>query len=199
MPPTSSGERRNELRRAATQREREARPQKDCRQCHAQFKPFHKADSFCSKRCRKRFYGAAWQAAYHSDPERRDADRAASRRYYRANPKIFAARSKAYRKKVPHKLREWSLKSNYGLTSAQVIAMGPSCHICGIAMTLATKPGTGSTHRSVDHDHKTGKVRGVLCMGCNHGLGNFKDDPARLLKAIQYLAQHTAKDIEFTA
>lgn len=49
---------------------------------------------------------------------------------------------------------------------------------------------------SIDHDHKccpeNGKscglcVRGLLCSNCNHGLGNFKDDPKLLLNAIEYL------------
>lgn len=42
----------------------------------------------------------------------------------------------------------------------------------------------------VDHCHETGKVRGLLCLGCNTALGNFKDDIVLLEKAIIYLEKH---------
>jgi hypothetical protein len=66
---------------------------------------------------------------------------------------------------------------------------GGVCAICG-----TDDPGT-SQGWAIDHDHSCcdgadscGKcVRGVLCMGCNTGLGNFKDDPERMRRAIEYL------------
>lgn len=50
------------------------------------------------------------------------------------------------------------------------------CVICGSKEKLV-----------VDHDHKTGKIRGLLCNHCNRGLGHFKDDPMLLEFAAQYL------------
>ena len=52
------------------------------------------------------------------------------------------------------------------------------CIICGETQKIQL---------SVDHDHKTGKVRGALCTRCNLGLGHFRDDPELLRFAALYL------------
>lgn len=56
-----------------------------------------------------------------------------------------------------------------------------SCAICGIDASKLNK------ELSVDHNHKTLQVRGLLCTYCNVGLGYFKDDTALLSMAIEYL------------
>jgi hypothetical protein len=57
-----------------------------------------------------------------------------------------------------------------------------SCAICG--------GDAGQRSFSVDHDHISGKVRGLLCRGCNVGIGNLKDDIEILEKAIEYIKKH---------
>ena len=44
-----------------------------------------------------------------------------------------------------------------------------------------------NAERYIDHDHKTGHVRGLLCYYCNTGIGNFDDSISRLESAITYL------------
>lgn len=56
------------------------------------------------------------------------------------------------------------------------------CAICSIERS-------GKNH-ALDHDHKTGKLRGILCNNCNTGLGMFGDDPVRLRAAAEYLERH---------
>jgi len=67
-------------------------------------------------------------------------------------------------------------------------AQNRKCAICGRDET-ATHNGRVK-QLSVDHDHVTGRVRALLCGGCNAGLGAFRSDPAALAAAIAYLKRH---------
>ena len=55
------------------------------------------------------------------------------------------------------------------------------CAICGIEATEMKR------ELSVDHNHETNKIRGLLCDRCNIGLGNFRDSTTLLSVAIEYL------------
>jgi hypothetical protein len=63
------------------------------------------------------------------------------------------------------------------------------CAICGLAPNNVGR--NYSLH--VDHDHKTGQVRGLVCINCNRGLGAFSDSPEILQRAIDYLLHIKAK------
>ena len=93
------------------------------------------------------------------------------------DPKVSA--DKHYRKK-------------YGITLIQYDAMlakqGGVCAICNEYSIERT--GT-HTRMPVDHDHKTGAVRGILCNRCNLILGKAEDNTELLTKAINYLSTHT--------
>jgi len=79
---------------------------------------------------------------------------------------------------------------------------GGRCAICGKQKDnpndLTIKHGR-STDRvkervkrlAVDHDHKTNRVRGLLCTYCNAGLGNFLESHALLFRAANYLLKHS--------
>jgi hypothetical protein len=86
------------------------------------------------------------------------------------------------------KYREYNRRKLYGMTQQEFDAMwtdqGGLCAICRQADWPAL---IGKDGPHVDHDHETGRVRGILCQSCNHGLGKFKDDPNRLRAAADYL------------
>lgn len=91
--------------------------------------------------------------------------------------------------KTPHAKalqREWRYRTKYGITVAEFEVMLADqhrrCAICGSGLDEATW--------HLDHDHESGQVRGILCELCNKGLGQFKDNPDRLLAAAAYLIQH---------
>lgn len=97
----------------------------------------------------------------------------------------------------------WShnyLKNEYGLSKneydALKVTQDNKCAICGGEGFLMRKH-----HWSklvVDHDHKTGVVRGLLCHNCNRALGLFKDNPKTLKNAALYLERATTISQEST-
>jgi hypothetical protein len=66
-------------------------------------------------------------------------------------------------------------------------AQDSKCAICGGGPAGGIK---AAARLHVDHDHDTGKVRALLCNGCNRGIGYLKDDPALLRVAADYIEQH---------
>jgi hypothetical protein len=87
------------------------------------------------------------------------------------------------------KTREAAWKRRYGITREDYNRMfsdqNGSCKIC-----KTTEIGRGHTHFHVDHNHTTGKIRGLLCDKCNRGLGYFDDRYDLLKDASSYLQEH---------
>lgn len=97
------------------------------------------------------------------------------------------------RAKAKRSLRDptWRMDSwrwlQYGLSKEQFATMRADqkeqCKICNTVMKLPY----------VDHDHQTGKIRGLLCFRCNTALGNFSDSILVLESAISYLRATNTK------
>lgn len=85
------------------------------------------------------------------------------------------------------------IRATYGITRDEYLAIydaqGGKCAICQRA-TGASK------NLSVDHDHETGEVRGLLCTPCNRDvLGHLRDSVLALLRAVRYLLHPPARKV----
>jgi hypothetical protein len=93
------------------------------------------------------------------------------------------ARGRETRRRLYGGSRHYHLKRRYGIGAADFDALlteqGMLCPIC------LKRPA-----EHVDHDHKTKKVRGILCEQCNGGLGQFKDNVQTIRNAIEYLGRN---------
>lgn len=100
------------------------------------------------------------------------------------------------RERIAFKRHESKLKE-YGLTPEQyedmLVAQNGVCAICHQAETLKRKKDPNIMRLHVDHCHKTGKVRGLLCTRCNPAIGYLQDDPLRAYAAARYLEQAGTK------
>lgn len=95
--------------------------------------------------------------------------------------------SAARRQRETHRLR--SMGVDVDTCRILLAAQDNKCAICGRELTPweSGPDGRSGKNTHVDHDHKTGKIRGVLCINCNMGLGCFKDDTKLLRRAFEYL------------
>ena len=113
---------------------------------------------------------------YNNDPKRKEGLIRANKRWREKNPDQFNA-----------SVRNAKLIRQFGITAEQYDEMLASqsggCAIC-------RKTCSSGRRLAVDHDHATGKVRGLLCAKCNQGLGQFRDDPELLRVAMAYLETH---------
>jgi len=103
----------------------------------------------------------------------KDCGRARARKYWEKKPLSKEAQ------------REKNLQKSFGIGikdyNKLLEIQNGCCAICG------TDSCASGRNFAVDHNHQTGKIRGLLCKFCNTALGQFKDDTTVLQKAIQYL------------
>lgn len=142
--------------------------------CHPDKK--HKGNGLCAT-CYSR------ESSRRSQP----ANRARSRAWYEANREKAIAAATEWHRNNRARSRAHVLKYIYGLTpedeDALLLAQDFKCPIC----LGPFDPTSRGTKIAVDHDHKTGVVRGLLHVTCNVGMGMLRDDPERLERAAAYL------------
>lgn len=115
--------------------------------------------------------------------------------------RIAAARRQAeYRQRrrlsnpdgINQMVRAQNIKHKFGLTLEQVevlrVEQGNCCKICGIEFSDASRRNNPTT-MVIDHCHATGRIRGLLCLKCNSGIGQFNDSASLLLAAVNYLGE----------
>lgn len=121
--------------------------------------------------------------------ENREYVRDKFREYMKKEGPLATARSK---------YRETYLRKAFGLTldgfAEMVSAQSNLCAICGLPQIEIKRKGKKTTtDLHVDHDHATGKMRGLLCYHCNTLLGHAKDQISVLESAILYLKKHSVE------
>lgn len=126
-----------------------------------------------------------------------EKQRAAARQWQIDNPDRYKARQATYRREgyKPPRAKwpaHWTSTDigrfkRFKVTPEDVqatLAKQGGCAVCRVVEPR------GKNHWHVDHDHNTGRVRGVLCLTCNIAVGMLHDDPVRARAAADYLEHH---------
>lgn len=118
-------------------------------------------------------------------PEQRANRLAAARRYTKRWRETPNGRAK---ERLSHVRRKYGMgEEEY---TALLHAQDFKCAVCG-----TDEPGRRDGESfAVDHDHLAGHVRGLLCIRCNVGIGQLRDDPALIMKAADYLLKDNLKN-----
>ena len=124
--------------------------------------------------------------AQRLDPTKKAEIAASKARWYQDNKATVREYKRAWSLKNEGRRRDGELCRLYGIGLAEYSTLlgrqNGGCGICG-----GQPNGRWRRWFHVDHDHVSGRIRGLLCSNCNLGLGKFQDDPVRLLKAHAYL------------
>lgn len=141
----------------------------------------------------QRAHRAAYMYAYRRRPENAErkllyAERARAKR---RDPDVLARNSERRRLYVQRK-RDEGVHTETHLTRAEfdamVAAQGGVCAICHEPETKLSAKGR-VRRLSIDHDHRTGRVRALLCARCNSVVGYMNDDPRLGDKVVAYMRQ----------
>lgn len=110
------------------------------------------------------------------------------------NRAIYRIRTQEYRENNRHIAKRAHLKNSFGLSleayNALFEAQAGLCAVCGESEKAKQLGHDKPRLLAVDHNHSTGKVRGLLCTNCNLALGNMRDSEALISKLLEYIRRH---------
>ena len=120
--------------------------------------------------------------------ECKDCEREWKAKHYKTIAVKERKKRKVYYKNNLDRSHGWYLKGKFGIGREDYERMlaeqDGKCAICG---TDQPYPNKRIKNFAVDHDHRTGKIRALLCSTCNTGIGHLKHSPDLLRKAADYL------------
>jgi endogenous inhibitor of DNA gyrase (YacG/DUF329 family) len=165
---------------------------RECKICGANFDvtTINNRKVYCSKNCKSVADKRLLKSKYDANPEEaRTRAREAYLRNHEENKERSRERVKQARLSNPDSFKRHKLKSTYGISieefSTLLETQAYKCLIC--ARQISGKVNSKDLKAFVDHDHKTGAVRGALCLYCNSVIGYCREDKSVLLAAIDYL------------
>jgi hypothetical protein len=134
-------------------------------------------DGVLHKQCSDCFLFKPLDAFYSKQGRCKDCHKANNKAWREANPERFAEMNRSHQR-----------RNKYGISNQHfrvlLLVQEGRCAICGRTPEEASP---GRPQLVVDHNHDTGKVRGLLCHPCNAGMGLLQDDIDTLEKALAYL------------
>lgn len=136
-------------------------------------------------------------AAYNREyrKKRKDKISAYNKAYRARNVESSRAAVSKWGKQNKKRVRDKQLQRIYGITletyNTLLKAQKGCCAICGNKETVKSKGGKTTKSLAVDHCHKTGSVRGLLCYRCNTAIGYLSDSPLNAKRAFEYLTKHS--------
>jgi len=111
--------------------------------------------------------------------------------YYKNNSEKVKNFGKQWRKLNKKHCEDYDLFKKHGIDSSEKLKMIENQNNC---CAICEEQFKNKRHTHVDHDHKTGKIRAILCHGCNTGIGLLKESTNILKSAILYLDKHSNKE-----
>jgi hypothetical protein len=119
---------------------------------------------------------------------------AASKVFYKNNKEKILAHVRAHARRNKDKVKNRVLKKYFGITlsdyNSRLEKQANCCAICNEQETHKANNGNKIRSLAVDHCHKTGKIRGLLCTKCNTAIGLLRDDVLIMGRAMEYIAQY---------